>query len=75
MSDFQVTAATIGILTSMQFFIYTALQVPMGLLVDRYGPNFFLITGALLTGIGTVIYSLAPHEYVLFLARILTGIG
>ncbi|MBU9723353.1 MULTISPECIES: MFS transporter [Bacillaceae] len=75
MVDFQVSAATIGLLTSMQFLIYTALQVPMGILVDRYGPNLFLITGALLTGIGTIIYSLGTHEFVLFVARILTGTG
>lgn len=41
MSDFQVTAATIGLLTSIQFFVYTSLQVPMGILADRYGPNTF----------------------------------
>jgi sugar phosphate permease len=75
MRDFKVTASTIGLLTSMQFFVYTSLQVPMGILADRYGPNFFLIIGAILTGLGTIIYSLGTHESVLFLARIITGIG
>ncbi len=75
MLDFSVTATTIGLLTSIQFFVYTALQIPMGLLADRYGPNFFLICGALLTGTGTIIYSLSTHEFVLFFARVLTGIG
>ncbi|QOR68079.1 MFS transporter [Cytobacillus suaedae] len=75
MLDFSVTATTIGLLTSIQFFVYTGLQIPMGLLADRFGPNFFLIIGAFLTGIGTIIYSLGTHELVLFVARILTGIG
>ena len=75
MSDFNVTAATIGLLTSIQFFVYTGLQIPMGILADRYGPNFFLIIGAILTGLGTMIYSLGRHEFVLFFARILTGTG
>jgi sugar phosphate permease len=75
MRDFNVTASTIGLLTSMQFFVYTSLQVPMGILADRYGPNFFLIIGAILTGLGTIIYSLGTHESVLFLARTITGIG
>jgi len=75
MRDFHVTATTIGLLTSIQFFVYTALQIPMGILADRFGPNFFLIFGAVLTGIGTIIYSVGTHEFVLFLARILTGIG
>ncbi|MEH7333042.1 MFS transporter [Neobacillus drentensis] len=75
MRDFHVTASTIGILTSMQFFVYTGLQIPMGILADRFGPNFFLIAGATLTGIGTIIYSLGTDEFVLFFARILTGTG
>jgi sugar phosphate permease len=75
MVDFNVTATTIGLLTSIQFFVYTSLQIPMGMLADRFGPNFFLIIGAVLTGIGTMIYSLGTHEIVLFFARILTGTG
>lgn len=75
MRDFHVTASTIGLLTSIQFFVYTGLQVPMGILADRYGPNLFLIIGAILTGLGTIIYSLGTHESILFFARILTGTG
>jgi MFS family permease len=75
MKEFHLTAATIGILASIQFLAYTALQTPIGILSDRFGPNFFLIIGALLNGIGTVIYSLAPNEWVLLFARLLTGMG
>ncbi|MEG0383847.1 MFS transporter [Solibacillus cecembensis] len=75
MRDFHVTASTIGLLTSIQFLVYTSLQIPMGILADRYGPNLFLIVGATLTGLGTIIYSLGTHEIVLFLARILTAVG
>lgn len=75
MVDFKVTASTIGLLTSVQFLAYASLQVPIGLLSDRYGPNLFLIVGALLNGTGTVMYSLAPNEYFLLVARLLVGIG
>ncbi|MGM0829015.1 MAG: MFS transporter [Bacillota bacterium] len=75
MADFSVKASTIGLVASIQFFVYTGLQIPMGILVDRYGPNLFLISGAALTGIGTILYSLGTHAFILFLARILTGIG
>jgi len=75
MIDFNVTATTIGLLTSIQFFVYTGLQIPMGMMADRFGPNFPLIIGAILTGVGTILYSLGTHEFVLFFARILTGLG
>lgn len=75
MSDFSITASTIGLLASIQFLVYTGLQIPMGILADRFGPIFFLIIGAILTGAGTIIYSLGTHEFILLFARILTGIG
>ena len=75
MRDFKVTASTIGLLSSIQFFAYAGLQVPIGILSDRFGPNIFLIVGTLLTGLGTLIYSLAPNESVLLLARLIVGTG
>ncbi|WP_404452189.1 MFS transporter [Virgibacillus necropolis] len=75
MLDLNVTASTVGLLIGVQFFVYTCLQIPMGILADRFGPNFFLIIGAILTGLGTIIYSLSTHEFILFFSRILTGIG
>jgi sugar phosphate permease len=75
MVDFSVTAATIGLLASVQFLVYTCLQIPMGMWADRFGPYFFLITGAFLTGVGTIIYSLGTHAFILLLGRVLTGVG
>ena len=75
MKDFSVTASTIGLLTSIQFLAYASLQIPIGILSDRFGPNVLLIVGTLLNGVGTLIYSVAPNESVLFLARLLVGIG
>lgn len=75
MKEFGVTAAAIGLLTSIQFFAYASLQVPIGILSDRFGPNVFLIAGTLLNGAGTLLYSFAPNEYILIAARLLIGMG
>jgi MFS family permease len=75
MDDFKVTASTIGMLTGIQFFAYACLQIPVGILSDRYGPEFLLIMGTFLNGIGTVLYSLATNEAILIFARLLVGIG
>ncbi|MEH7336354.1 MFS transporter [Neobacillus drentensis] len=75
MKDFNITAATIGLLTSVQFLAYAGLQVPIGILSDRFGPNVFLIVGAILNGLGTVLYSLATNEYMLLIARLMAGMG
>lgn len=75
MIDFRISASVIGLLTSIQFLAYTGLQIPIGILSDRFGPNFFLIVGTLLNGMGTIIYSIAPNEYILIFAKLLVGIG
>ncbi|MED1203973.1 MFS transporter [Heyndrickxia acidicola] len=75
MHEFHLTAAVIGLLASIQFLAYAGLQIPIGILSDRFGPNGFLIGGTLVNGIGTVLYSLAPDETVLLAARLLVGIG
>lgn len=75
MKDFNISASTIGLLASIQFFAYAGLQIPIGILSDRYGPNFFLVIGTLLAGLGTLIYSFATNEVVFLLARLLVGTG
>ncbi|MFC0189494.1 MFS transporter [Fictibacillus aquaticus] len=75
MHDFKVSAAVIGLLSSIQFLAYAGLQIPVGLLSDRYGPNRFLIIGTLLNGLGSLMFSYAPNEYVLIFSRFLVGIG
>jgi sugar phosphate permease len=75
MKDFNISASTIGLLASIQFFAYAGLQIPIGIFSDRFGPNFFLVIGALLNGVGTLIYSLASNEVVFLFSRLLVGIG
>ena len=39
MKDFQVTAAVIGVISSISFIAYAGLQIPSGLLSDRFRPQ------------------------------------
>ncbi|EIT85636.1 Major facilitator superfamily MFS_1 [Fictibacillus macauensis ZFHKF-1] len=75
MKDFGVSASVIGLMSGLQFFAYAGLQIPVGLLSDRYGPTYFLVIGTLINGIGALLLSVAPNEYVLLLSRFLAGTG
>ncbi|MEH7115246.1 MFS transporter [Neobacillus niacini] len=75
MKDFHVSASVIGLMSSIQFLAYAGFQIPAGLLSDRYGPNRFLIIGTLLTGLGSLLYSVSPNEYVMIFSRFLVGTG
>ncbi|WP_134159858.1 MFS transporter [Alicyclobacillus sacchari] len=75
MHTFHISAATIGLMGSLQFLAYAVLQIPVGLLSDRFGPNRFLVIGAFLDGLGTLLYSISGNEYMLMGSRFLVGMG
>jgi MFS family permease len=75
MKQFQMTASTLGLLTGLQYVAYMSLQIPLGIWADRFGPYLFLLMGTLLDGVGTILYSVSPNEWVLLCTRVLVGIG
>jgi MFS family permease len=58
--DFDLSAAALGNLSAFYFYSYVAVQIPTGLLADRWGPRKVLTLGAALTALGTLIFALAP---------------
>ena len=58
--DFGLSAAALGNLSAFYFYGYVAVQIPTGLLADRYGPRRLLAVGALLTALGTLLFAMAP---------------
>ena len=58
--EFQLSAAALGNLSAFYFYSYVAVQIPTGLLADRWGPRKVLALGATLTAAGTLLFALAP---------------
>ena len=58
--DFSLGAASLGNLSAFYFYGYVAVQIPTGLLADRWGPRRVLASGAALTALGTLLFALAP---------------
>ncbi|SIS70921.1 Sugar phosphate permease [Alicyclobacillus vulcanalis] len=75
MGEFHVSAGLLGLMDSMQFMAYALLQVPVGILADRFGPSRFLMFGTLTNALGTLATGVATHTWVLFVARFLVGVG
>ncbi len=73
MKDFAISAAGLGNLSAFYFYSYVAMQTPTGILADRLGPRRLLGTGALVAGIGGLVFGLAPTMAWASLGRLLIG--
>tara|TARA_B100000925_G_C21997590_1_gene469712 strand:+ start:694 stop:1893 length:1200 start_codon:yes stop_codon:yes gene_type:complete len=75
MKEFSVGAAILGYLSATYLYIYAALQIPLGLVVDKYGLRGVVAGACALCGIGSIIFSLADSFYLAYLGRGLVGAG
>lgn len=72
---FGITAATLGAITLVQLLIYSALQIPVGVLIDRYGSKRLVIVGSLLFAAAQTMFAVSHALPLAFAARMLLGIG
>lgn len=72
---FHVNAAAVSTVAVVQIIVYAALQIPVGLLVDRIGPRTLIVGGALLMAVGQTVLAFSPSIGLAILARILVGMG
>jgi nitrate/nitrite transporter NarK len=72
---FDASATALSTLAVMQVVVYAAAQIPVGMLLDRFGPSRLIITGAALMAIGQIIVAVAPSIEVAVVGRILVGLG
>ena len=73
MREFGIGAAALGHLSALYFYSYVAMQVPTGIIADRWGPRRLLSLGALVAASGTLIFALAPDIVLVGLGRFLIG--
>ena len=75
MKTFKVSAEGFGVISAFYFYAYAPMQLPAGLLFDRYGPRK-LMTGALiLCAIGSFFFASTDSVVTASMGRFLIGIG
>ena len=72
---FDTTAAQLSSLAVMQLLFYASAQIPVGILLDRFGSKRILISGALLMALGQLTVAFANHLGIAVGGRILVGLG
>ncbi len=72
---FHISAAQLATFTVVQLLVYASMQIPVGVLLDRFGSRRLLITGLLLMTAGQLWFAFAGTFAAGLGARILIGGG
>lgn len=75
MEQFHIDASRLAVFATLQLGTYALAQIPVGLLVDRFGPRKLLIAGALIMGVGQMVLAFSSNYYIALFARMLVGAG
>jgi len=70
-----IDASALGYLTAAFFLTFAACQIPIGLLLDRYGPRRVEATLLLFAAAGAVLFAFGDDLATLTIGRAVVGIG
>jgi predicted MFS family arabinose efflux permease len=73
--EFGISAEQLGFLTGVYFFSFGLFQIPLGVLLDRFGPRRVNACLLVLAAAGALLFAKADSFENLVLARALIGIG
>lgn len=69
------TDAKIGAISSFYFLGYVLMQIPSGILVDKFGKKTVLIPGFLLFALGTLLLASSKNLNMMYFGNVLAGVG
>lgn len=75
MRAFHVNGAGLGNLSAFYFYAYLVMQIPVGLLIDRYSPRLLTTAAIFLCSIATFVFSHTDTLWLACLSRALMGAG
>ncbi|PJD95997.1 MAG: MFS transporter [Legionella sp.] len=70
-----ISATTFGQISALYYFAYSPMQLPVGMLMDRFGPRKLLTFACLCCTLGSWMFTLTSSMLVVSLGRFLVGFG
>lgn len=74
-TELRLDATDLGLLTSVYFLTFAAFQLPLGLLLDRFGPRRVEATLLLFAAAGAGLFAVSVNSTELIIGRGLIGLG
>lgn len=73
MTKFQVDATDYGLLASMYYYAYAGMQIPIAILLDRFGPRSIISLSCFVYSVVVFLFYWTDQWYLALLARFLIG--
>lgn len=73
--SFHIGAGIVGVISAAYLYAYAPMQLPVGVLMDRYGARKLLTIATLVCGLASLIFGIAPAVWLTIVARVFMGIG
>jgi MFS family permease len=74
-TELGLSAGDLGLLTSVYFLTFAAAQIPIGILLDRYGPRRVQSVLMVVAALGSALFAASENFSMLLLGRALIGLG
>lgn len=75
MAEFNIDGAQLGNLAACYFYAYLLMQIPAGLLVDRFGPRRVTSIAIAICGLGTILFAGSSSLFLAQVGRFAAGFG
>ncbi|CAM3330820.1 MFS transporter [Nocardioides dubius] len=72
---FEISNSELAAFTVLQLLVYAAMQVPVGVMLDRYGPRVLLVAGGVLMSLGQLAFAVVEGFGPALVARGVVGAG
>jgi len=73
--ELHLDASALGLLTAAYFAAFAAFQIPLGILLDRYGPRRVESALLIAAAIGAVVFAVSESVAALAIGRAMIGLG
>jgi MFS family permease len=70
-----ISATTFGQISALYYFAYSPMQMPVGMLMDRFGPRRLLTFACLCCTLGSWMFTMTHSMYLVGCGRFLVGFG
>lgn len=75
MEQFAINAKSFGLLAACYYYGYAGMQIPIAILLQKFGTRLVIFSFAVLCGLAMLLFSITDNYYLALFSRFLIGVG